>query len=158
MVRPTQPSVLCDVLQCQVARETWMVHGSPRLETPPQSKLGSIPLETMTTALNVMSVPLNALRWSSLWIHGDPSCLDVRFFCLTPATQGSTRRICTEGRGCTNHHTRNRTSMICELQASKWPRSRRQHVCGEDEKAVAFGELRGVHVRRDRQNPCSLFA
>ena len=37
-------------------------------------------------------------------------------FCLTPATQGSTRRICTEGRECTNHNTRNRTSMICELQ------------------------------------------
>ena len=29
---------------------------------------------------------------------------------------------------------------------------------GEDEEAVAFGELPGVHVQPDRQNPCSLFA
>ena len=33
----------------------------------------------MTTALNAVSVPLNALRWSSLGTYGDPSCLDVTF-------------------------------------------------------------------------------
>ena len=33
---------------------------------------------SMTTALNAMSVPLNALRWPSLG-HGDPSCRDAGF-------------------------------------------------------------------------------
>ena len=74
------------------------------------------PWISMTTALNAMSVPLNDCvgpRWGSMETHR----VWTWGFCLTSATQGSTRRICTEGRECTNHHTRNRTSMICELQA-----------------------------------------
>ena len=114
-----------------------MVLGRPARKLPPQSKLGPAPWISMTTALTAMSVPLNALRWSSLGIRGDPSCLDLGF-CLTPATQGSTRRICTEGRECTTHHTRNRTSMICELHTPNASCSRKQHVCGEDEEAVAW--------------------
>ena len=95
---------------------------------------------SMTTALNATSVQLNALRWSSL---GSMETHRV----WTPATQGSTRRICTEGRESTNHTTCNRTLMIdFELQTPSASFS----------KAACVRWLRGgCRVWRIASRPCT---
>ena len=106
-------------------------------DTPTSKQTRPSPLDLHDNGLDRHVGAAHALRWSSLGSRGDPSRLDLGF-CLTPATQGSTRRICTEGRECTTHHTSNRTSMICELHTPNASCSRKQHVCGEDEEAVAW--------------------
>ena len=100
----------------------------------------------MTKVLDAtMSVTLNALRWSSLVIRGDPSCVDVGFLLDASDTRRFSVQMEESAPHPQSHIDDLRTARAtCLVPAGS--------MCGQDEEAVAFGEL------RDRQHLCSLSA